>query len=174
MVWPPPAAECLLLLFGECMMKIRDEVTIDESADKIWEYVGSPETWPLFHVKAGECRHVSGQADAIGALYEMEFRLGSKASMTRCEIVECRTGRLIALRSTLPTTDRKSGRRISARLTYEMEDLGRQTRVREEIDFDSSLIPLVFRPLFWLILRFGKPRGETTLMRLKRIIEEEG
>ncbi len=153
-------------------MKFKDVVTIDGSADKVWEYVGSPEMWPLFHVKTGECRHVSGQADAIGAMYDMEFRLGSRVSLTRCEIVEYRVGRAIKVTSMLPTTDRKSGRRLSARLTYELEDLGRQTRVREEIDFDSSGIPLFFRPLVWLISRVGKPTGETTLMRLKRLVEE--
>ena len=154
-------------------MKFKDVVTVEGAADQVWEYVGSPEMWPLFHVKARECRHVRGQPDAIGALYDMDFRLGSRVSPTRCEIVEYRVGRVIRLTSMLPTTDGKSGRRLSARLTYELEDLGRQTRVREEIDFDSSGIPFVFRPLVWLISRLGRPTGETTLMCLKRLVEEE-
>ncbi len=153
-------------------MKFKDVVTIDGAAEKVWEHVGSPELWPLFHVKTRECRHVSGQPNAIGALYDMEFRLGSRVALTRCEVVEYRVGRAIKVTSMLPTTDRKSGRRLSARLTYELEDLGRQTRVREEIDFDSSGIPWFFRPLVWLISRVGKPTGETTLMRLKRLVEE--
>ena len=153
-------------------MRLKDEVVIDGPSDEVWEYVCSPEMWPLFHVKAGECNRVSPQPDVIGSLYDIEFRLGPKTSLTRCEIVECRIGRLIAIKSTLPTPDRQSGRSLSACITYELEDLGSTTRVKEQIEFTSTSIPLIFRPLVWLISRFGKPTGETTLLRLKEVVEE--
>ena len=155
-------------------MRLEDKVVIDAPADEVWKYVGSPEMWPLFHVKAGECRQVSPQPDVIGSLYDIEFRLGSKTALTRCEIVECRIGRLISIRSTLPEPDGQSGRSLSACITYELEDLGRTTRVTEQSEFTSPGIPFLFRPLIWLISRFGKPTGETTLMRLKMLVEEEG
>ena len=143
------------------------------SSVTFWEYVGSPEMWPLFHVKAGECRQVNHQPDVIGSLHDIEFRLGSKTALTRCEIVECRIGRLISIKSTLPKPDRQSGRSMSACITYELKDLGRTTRVREQIEFTSTSIPILLRPLIWLVSRFGKPTGETTLMRLKRAVEDK-
>jgi uncharacterized protein YndB with AHSA1/START domain len=155
-------------------MKLKDEVVIDATSDKVWEYVGSPEMWPLFHVKAGECRQIRHQSDVIGSLYDIEFRLGSKTSITRCEIVDRRIGRLISIRSTLPEPDGQSGRSLSAGITYELEDQGWTTRVKEQIEFTSINIPPILRPLIWLISRFGRPTGETTLMRLKRMVEEEG
>ena len=37
-------------------MRINDVWKSTRRTDKIWDYVGSPEMWPLFHVKAGDCR----------------------------------------------------------------------------------------------------------------------
>lgn len=91
---------------------------------------------------------------------------------TRCEIIDRRIGRLITVKSTLPETNRKTGRPISACMTYELEDLGRTTKVTEDIDISGASIPLILKPLIWFITRFGKPSGETTLMRLKRVVEE--
>jgi hypothetical protein len=155
-------------------MRLKNEVVIDAPSDKVWEYVGSPEMWPLFHVKAGECRQISPQPDVIGSLYDIEFRLGSKTSVTRCEIVERHIGRLISIKSALPEPDGQSGRSLSACITYELEDQGSTTRVKEQIEFTSINIPPILRPLIWLISRFGRPTGETTLMRLKKMVEEDG
>ncbi len=151
-------------------MKLNDEILIEATSDKVWQYVGSPEMWPLFHAKAGECKQVSSQADVVGAQYDIEFRLGSKIAVTRCEIIDRRIGRLIIVKSTLP--DRQTGRPMSACMTYELEDLGRTTKVTEDIDISGAAIPLLLKPLIWFITRFGKPSGETTLMRLKRVVEE--
>ena len=153
-------------------MRLKDEVVIEATSDKVWEYVGSPEMWPLFHAKAGECKQVSPQADVIGAQYEIEFRLGSKTAVTRCEIIDRRVGRLIIVKSTLPETNRQTERPISACMTYELEDFGHTTKVTEGIDISGASIPLILRPLIWFITRFGKPSGKTTLIRLKRVVEE--
>jgi hypothetical protein len=154
-------------------MRIADKVEIDATSDRIWEYVGSPRMWPLFHVKAGECRLVSLAAETIGSVYDIEFRLGSRTSMTRCEIVDIRVGRLITVKSVLPESKRHGADELSGRITFEIEDLGRTSRVREELEFASAGIPILLRPLVWLLLRFGQPAGETTLMRLKRIVEAD-
>lgn len=149
-------------------MILKDEIVIRTTSDKVWAYVGSPEIWPVFHVKAGECRPAGSRSDVLGALYDMKFRLGSKTSMTRCEIVEYRIGRRITLQSTTAEPKRRA---FSALISYELEDQGRETKVTERIEFASAAIPLIFRPLVWLVSRFGKPTGETTLMRLKRLVE---
>jgi hypothetical protein len=128
--------------------------------------------WPLFHAKAGECKQASPQADIVGALYDIEFRLGSKTSVTRCEIIDRRIGRLISVTSTLPDANPKTGRPISACMTYELKDLGHITKATEDIDISGASIPLLLRPLIWLITKFGTPSGETTLMRLKRVVEK--
>ncbi|MFT5301223.1 MAG: hypothetical protein ACI814_002008, partial [Mariniblastus sp.] len=76
-------------------MKFNNEIVIEANSDKVRQYVGSPKMWPLFHAKAGHCKQASSQADAVGAKYDIEFRLGSKTSATRCEIEDRRIGRLI-------------------------------------------------------------------------------
>jgi hypothetical protein len=154
-------------------MRIHDAIEIDAAPDRVWRYVGSPANWPLFHVKAGECRAITGGPDVIGSLYEIEFRLGARTSMTRCEIVDIRVGRLITVKSVLPESPRHRGRTLSGQITFEIDDLGRCSRVRESLEFTSATIPILLRPLVWLLLRFGAPTGETTLMRLKRIVERD-
>ncbi|NLX95550.1 MAG: SRPBCC family protein [Rhodopirellula sp.] len=152
-------------------MKLKDQIVIDATSDRVWRYVGSPDRWPLFHVKAGQCRRVRSPGGIIGAEYDMDFRLGSKFSATRCEILDLRVGRLIRLRSTLPAR-REGGPSIAACISYELEDLGRATRVRELLDLPIDGIPLLLRPLVWFLLRFGKPKGESSLVRLKRLVEK--
>ena len=55
---------------------------------------------------------------------------------------------------------------------YELKDLGTRTKVYEQIDIDDPQINIFFRAVIWLISRLGSPAGETSLMKLKRIIEE--
>jgi hypothetical protein len=153
-------------------MNLKKAILIAAPCDAVWEYVGSPEIWPLFHVKAGECERISSQADEIGSVYQIEFRLGSKTSLTRCEIVEYRIGRLITVKSSLPKSEDHRGRQRSARVTYELQDRGRETRVTERIDLSGSGMGLILQAVVWLIYQVGTPTGEATLMRLKRIVEE--
>ena len=153
-------------------MRLKESIRIQARADQVWEYVGSPEVWPLFHSKAGECTLLSLQADVIGARYEMEFRLGNKTSPTQCEIVDLHVGRMIQLRSQLREIDKKTRWAPSAVMTYELEDLGFETKVSERVDLDLPGINVLLRLLMWLFMRLGKPSGETSLVRLKRILEE--
>jgi len=57
-------------------------------------------------------------------------------------------------------------------MTYELEDLGFETKVSERVDLDLPGINVLLRLLMWLFMRLGKPSGETSLVRLKRILEE--
>ena len=152
-------------------MKFREEIIIDAPSDKVWEYVGSLDCWSLFHSKVGECRQVSSQDDGVGAVYEMEFRLGSKPNPTRCEIEEYRIGTLISVRSEMIDMDEREKPMHTAVMTFALEDRGMQTKVTETLDADFRAVPFWLKPLIWLITRLGKPVGETTLMKLKRVVE---
>ncbi|MBN2473007.1 MAG: SRPBCC family protein [Pirellulales bacterium] len=154
-------------------MLLKDSVLINASADRVWEYVGSPDLWPLFHAKAGNCEQLSAQGGAIGSLYEMEFSLGSKTSPTKCEIIDLRVGQTIQLKSTLPGLNPKTGQPDAAVITYELQDRGFKTKVYEQIHLDLSSVNPLLRVLAWLIHRLGKPSGETSLRKLKKIVEED-
>jgi len=150
-------------------MRFKDKITIQARSDQVWEYVGSPEVWPLFHSKCGKCEPVGLQGGRVGALYDMEFRLGARPMPSRCEIVDLRIGRVIQLKSTVATPVK--GRHPYALITFELDDLGQTTKVRERVEVYDHGINLFLRGLIWLISRLGKPSGETTLMKLKRAIE---
>ncbi|MFT5304457.1 MAG: hypothetical protein ACI814_005285, partial [Mariniblastus sp.] len=72
------------------------------------------------------------------------------------------------VKSTLSHSSRQTGQTASVYMTYELEDLGRTTKVTEDIDISSVSIPLLLKPLIWFLTKFGKPREKTTLMKLKK------
>ena len=106
----------------------------------------------------------------MGSVYTIEFRLGRKTTPTRCRIVDIQPGERIQVQSTVTEPN---GRAASAMLTYELEDLGSRTRVRERVEYDMPDAGIVWRAVIWFISRLGHPVGETTLMRLKRAVEGE-
>ena len=123
----------------------------------------------MFHAKARDTRLVSPQGGLIGSRYEMQLSLGNKTSPSTGGIIDLQPGRSIRMKSTL---EPKPGQEISAVIMYELKDLGTRTKVYEQIDIDDPQINIFFRAVIWLISRLGSPAGETSLMKLKRIIEE--
>jgi uncharacterized protein YndB with AHSA1/START domain len=150
-------------------MKIKASISINASPGTVWEYVGQPDCWPLFHTKVRQAKLTSLQGGIVGAIYDIEFNMGGKTAPTRCEIVDLAPGRMIRVTSSVP--DSHGGSAGFAVLTYELEDELRQTKVTERIEMSVAGIPWIFRPLVLLLFRFGRPSGETTLMRLKKVVE---
>lgn len=149
-------------------MLFKDSIVIDAPPDKVWEYLGSPDLWSLFHAKTGKCEQTSSQGGRIGSVYTIEFRLGAKTTPTRCEIVDLQPGEKIQVQSTI--TD-PNDRATAATLTYELEDLGARTRVRERVEYVIPKLGIGWRAIIWFISRFGHRVGESTLMKLKKVVE---
>lgn len=150
-------------------MLFKDSIVIDASPNKVWNYLGSPNLWGLFHAKAGKCEQISSQGGRVGSVYAIEFRLGAKTTPTRCEIVDLQPNEMIQVHSSV--TD-PSQRAASATLTYELEDRGGRTRVRERVEITLPELSMVWRVIIWFISRFGHGVGESTLINLKKIVEE--
>lgn len=102
-------------------MLFTDSIVIDAPPDKVWQYVGSPDLWGLFHEKGGKCERISPQGDRVGSLYSMDFRMGQETASTRCEILDLKPGTMIRLKSTVVNPGQPNR---SAMLMYELEDLG--------------------------------------------------
>ena len=150
-------------------MRLKESIVVNASPNKVWKYIGSPNLWVLFHAKVDGCELVSGQGGRIGSVYTVGFRMGAKTTPTRCEIVDMQPGAMIQVISTDVDPGHPGD---SATLTYELDDLGLRTRVRERVEFFVPGVNVFFRAIIWLISRFGSPQGETTLMKLKRVVEE--
>jgi len=71
------------------------------------------------------------------AEFEADFFLDPEFSTKRQERW---MGRLIIVKSTLPDANRQTGRPMSACMTYELEDLGRTTKVTEDIDISGATL----------------------------------
>jgi uncharacterized protein YndB with AHSA1/START domain len=150
-------------------MVVKESIVIDAPPSKVWEYIGSPDLWSLFHAKVGKCEQVSLQGGRMGSIYSIEFRLGEETTATRCEIVDLRPGEMIQIQS---QSDDPNNQAASATLTYELEDLGTRTKVREQITFALAEVGVVWRAIIWFVNRFGSCVGDSTLVRLKRVVEE--
>jgi uncharacterized protein YndB with AHSA1/START domain len=150
----------------------QDSIVIHASPDKVWEYLALPELWELFHAKVDGCKLVSTQGGRVGSVYTIGFRLGNRTTPTRCEIIDLRPGQMIQVQSVV-VDPAKPG--PSATITYELDDLGTETRVRERIEIAAPEMNVFLRAflgfLFWFFSRFAQPTGETTLMKLKAIVE---
>jgi hypothetical protein len=150
-------------------MQLKESIRIESASDAVWQYVGQPDCWPLFHSKVRRAKQTSLQGGIVGAEYEIEFTMGGKVTPTRCEIVDLAAGRMIQVKSVLPSP--QGGLERFALLTYELQDEGRQTEVMERIDMSGTGMGRLLGAVVWLISRFGQPRGETTLVRLKKVVE---
>ena len=84
-----------------------ERIVIDAPAPAVWQYVGSPDCWELFHVKVGKCQQVSSQGGRIGSVYTGESRMGAKTVPTRWEIVDLRLGQMIRVESTVAADGRQ-------------------------------------------------------------------
>ena len=160
----------ILLVVLEQTMRIKASIQIDAAPDVIWGYLGVPESWDLFHVKARNTKLISPQGGRVGARYEMQMSAGRRTRLSTCEIIEFQTNSLIRLKSTL---EDEFGHKGSAVMTYELQDLGLKTEVYERVDIDDRHINIFFRIIIRWIGMFGRPTGETSLMKLKRIIEKD-
>jgi hypothetical protein len=149
-------------------MHIKDSIIIHAPIDKVWQHIASPDVWSLFNAKIGKCEQISEQGSRIGSVYSIDFLMGTKSTSTRCEIVDLQIGKRIQVRSTLSDP----GQQASGLLTYELEDLGFKTKVIEKADAVIPGINILGRVIIWFISRFGRPEGETNLIKLKRIVEE--
>lgn len=156
----------------KCPMLHQDSIVIHASPDKVWEYLALPELWELFHAKVDGCELVSTEGGRIGSVYTIGFRMGNTIAPTRCEIIDLRPGRMIQVQSVVVDPAKPAP---SATITFELDDLGTKTRVRERVEItapEMNVFPRVFLGfLFWFFNRFAHPAGETTLMKLKAIVE---
>ncbi len=154
-------------------MKFTDSVWINAASHKVWEYVGSLETWPryCFYAKTGTCVQISPEGGVVGSLYQMETGSGSRIRSTHCEIVDLRPGSMIAVKLTV-TGGRMQGEALQ--VSYELKDEGFRTKVTERVvmtDHSDFRITLNSKVIGWLIGRFCRLAGVTNLQRLKGIVE---
>ena len=147
-------------------MFFNDSIVINAPIDKVWPYIASPDLWSQFIAK---CEQISPAGGRIGSVYTIDFRMGTKITSTRCEIIDLQLGKSTRVKSTISDPSQSTA---SGTLTYELEDLGFKTKVSERSDFVIPEINILGRAIIWLISRFGRPEGETNLMKLKRIVEE--
>ena len=148
----------------------KDSVVIDATFDRVWEYIGSPDLWGLFHAKLDSCEQISGPSGQIGSTYAMVFRMGAKRLPTCCEVVDLHPAAMIQVLSTASDPNRPP---CSAMLTYSLRNIGAKTRVDERVEIIDPKINILIRAVVWFISRFGWMVGDTTLMRLKKIVEED-
>ncbi len=151
-------------------MLFQESIAIAASPNRVWKFVGSPERWGQFDAKVEGCELVSSQGGRIGSVYTVIRRMDAKTTPTRCEIVNLQHGKRIEVSEEAVDPN---GPVSSAVFTYELNDLGTSTKVTARAEISFPRMNILLKALVWFISRFGRPNGETPLIKLRRIVEAE-
>ena len=150
-------------------MLIKDQIDIDAPPDQVWPFLIDPVLQAAWNPKIISIDRPHDGPVRPGDTYVMHARLSDKQSTSRVEVVDVITPQKLVYQHHM--TEAGSGFVVTE--TYTLSEKGRGTRVRHTIDLSQTPIPLLLRPVIWLVMKFGKPVGEPQLGGLKQMIESE-
>lgn len=152
-------------------MQIKQQVTIEATADRVWAFLVPPEKMKLWNEKLIEVEEVSTREISVGYRYQPTYRMKGKDNKLIAEIViyEPPNHLKISCKELNVSDPKWFGRNITEE--YVLTSKGNSTHLEQIITFDNTGIPWILRALIWFITSFGKPTGEPYLDKLKRLVE---
>lgn len=150
-------------------MKLKERVTINATPDQVWPFVVDPVLQAAWNPKIISIdRPVDGPVQH-GDSYNMVTKMSDKESNSEVEVIEVVDNERLVFMYRIE--DNQLAQVVTE--TYELSTAQNGTSIKRVIDLGAAQIPLLIRPLIWLIMTFGKPQGEAQLNKLKRMIESE-
>jgi len=152
-------------------MIFRDQIKIRVAAATVWQFVSNPENQPRWNPKVKDVLPLSHGSPGIGYRYRLCYVMSGKATECDAEIVEFDAPRRLATRMReLTQSDSKAGDRTFVE-EFTIIDHADYVLLQQKVTVSGFRIPVVFRFLFWLLMRFGKPVGPRYLESLRGLIE---
>lgn len=159
-------------------MRFTSAISINARSGTVWEFLSSPEVWPLLYARAGKCEQVGPEGGNVGSLYDMELQQGSKVAIIQGEIVGLCPGSMIAVRWARDDDSRYLPGKMTYQFTYELEDDGFATKVTERFEMADFAVPIhivwAVKLMGWLMYPFQRLARNTCLQRLKAVVEGTG
>lgn len=149
-------------------MKLHDKIIIEAPAVNIWPILLEPEFLPEWNDKIVAVKPIGSSQAILHAQFHFTFRMSKKetdctGTLTALEYPHHITWRFDSLDSKNPW---------SVIDDAELREESGHTQLKRTVDLSKAPIPLIFRPLVWLILTFGRPTGVTNVEKIKALAEE--
>jgi uncharacterized protein YndB with AHSA1/START domain len=150
-------------------MHIKDKIDIAATPQQVWPFIVDPVLQAAWNPKIVSIDRPHDGPVVVGETYKMTAKLSEQEKTSRVEVIELIEAERLVFRHEMT----EAGKGFAVTETFTLKPTGNDTRVQHTIDLRHSPIPMLIRPLIWLIMTFGKPVGEAQLAKLKRMIESE-
>lgn len=150
-------------------MKIKEKTDIHAAPAQVWPYLVDPVIQAAWNPKIVSIDRIHDGPVHPGETFNMIAKMSSKESTSRVEVVEVNEPRRLVFEHHI--NDDSGDFTVTETLTLEPSGIG--SRVQHTIDLRNTPIPMLLRPLIWLLINFGKPAEAPPLNQLKKIIEAD-
>lgn len=150
-------------------MHIKDKIDIAATPQQVWPFLVDPVLQAAWNPKIVSIDRPHDGPVTVGETYKMTATMSEKQNTSQIEVIDVIEAQRLVFRHDMT----EAGTGFAVTETFTLSPVGNDTRVQHTIDLSNSPIPLLIRPLIWLIMTFGKPVGEPQLGKLKRMIESE-
>jgi uncharacterized protein YndB with AHSA1/START domain len=153
-------------------MKLEQALLFDLAPEAIWPWVADPDLVRFWNEHLETDTAPPLEALREGMEYRVRYRMrpGAQPVDTRATLERFDAPRRLVVRYSGGSLGREGFVVESIRL----DTTRRGTRVTRTLDFHLPDIPLWARLLMSLVFRFGKPKGESDLEALRRVMREGG
>ena len=154
-------------------MKLKEKIQIKAPAEKVWEYIGNPETWTGFNPKVVVAERTSGSDPGVGAWYRLDYTMSKRTARHTAQVAEWIPSERIRLEATAENSFSPGGKGgvVNVEILYQLSERRGTTTVQEIFDIRNHGLNIFWVALITLIHGTGKPVEPSGLMRLKEMLE---
>ncbi|NOY43716.1 MAG: hypothetical protein GXP26_18005 [Planctomycetes bacterium] len=150
------------------MATLNESIKVSASLDEIWPFVADPIGQATWNGKVSDVRRESNQPVRLGEWFGVTYRMSGKGRDSEVEVIACDPPREVHFRHHFQWKSRN----LQVDERYNLRQQGDQVEVTQRIDLSRAGIPWFFRLLIWLIGRFGKWSEQSSMEKLKEVVED--
>jgi uncharacterized protein YndB with AHSA1/START domain len=154
-------------------MRIHQEVMTRATPERAWALVSDPRAHGTWNPRIVRTEFHGSAVPGLGVRYRVAYELSGKTTEFEAEIVEfsppTRFG--VRLEERWQNDPRHVGRFVLER--YVIRPHGSGTRVAHDVHVHDPGMPFLVRALVWLIMRVGRPTGQTYMQRFAELAEAD-
>ena len=148
-------------------MQIKEKIWIQAAPEAVWPWVESPLKRQQWNPKLKNVADYDHASPAIGTRYRMDYVLNGKVRTCHGEVIEFSPPHQLCVR----VTPHDASHQFNAVEEYRLHSNGGGTIFQQNVTVADHRLNVFWRALIWIILRYGKPVGESHLARLKQLVE---
>ena len=148
-------------------MKIKESIKINSSATAIWSILQDPGNMPSWNPKCISCN--GSKSIKKGSSFDAVFKLGKNPKSTTCKIMELKPCEQITIRYSGEAFSSEDGFVDETFYLNSIEPM--QTKIRLEVDFSNSKLPVFIKIIMWFINTFGYKAGKSSLDGIQDLLK---